>query len=104
MALAPKKSVAIQARHRPSPDIALSSGRSGAGITASSAGQVPPAVVPVPSAGQTVARAEGTPSEVAEQLVTEAIPLPTSKRIELPLTLVVPTAVGVTPPIKAPPT
>ena len=95
LALAPKKSVAIQARRGPSPDVAPVSGESGAGVVASSTGQASPAVVPVPSVGQVVGKAEGVPSEVDEQPAMEAIPLPTSERAELPAALVVSTTVGV---------
>ena len=102
MALAPKKSVAIQVTRRPSPDVALALGRSGAGVTASSAGQAPPVVVFVPSTRQIATRAEGMPSEVTEQTATKAIPLPTSERMELPLALMASTAVGVMLPIEAP--
>ena len=61
-------------------------------------------VVPMPSVGQTVAGAKGTPSEVTEQMAMEAIPLPTLERTELPLALVALTAVGVMPLVKVPPT
>ena len=104
IALAPKKTIALQARRGSPPDVAPISGKSGAGVTASSAGLVPPTVVPVPSVGQTVIGAEGTPSEVTEKPTTEVIPLPTSERTEPPLTLVGPTTVGVTSPVEAPPT
>jgi len=36
------------------------------------------------------------PSEVAEESVMEAVPLPTMGRSELPTTLVAPTSAGVT--------
>ena len=61
-------------------------------------------VVLVPSVGQTIIGAEGTPSEVTEQSATEVIPLSTSEQTELPLALMAPTIVGVTPPVEAPPT
>lgn len=61
-------------------------------------------MAPVPSVGQVSTEDEGVPSEITEQPTTEAILLPTSKRMELPLTLVAPTAVGVTPSVEAPPT
>ena len=104
MALAPKKSVALQVRQRPSADVAPISGGSGSGATASPAGEVPLAVAPVPSVGQASVGAEGAPSEVVEQPVIEAIPLLMSERMELPLTLVAPTVVGATPPVEALPT
>ena len=91
LALAPKKSVALQARQ-------------GLSATAPSAGQAPPVVVPVPSAGQADAGAEGAPSEVAEQPTSEAILLPMSEQAELPHALMTPSVVGVAPPVEAPPT
>ena len=90
LAVAPKKSVAIQARRGPSPDVVPISGRSGADVAASSVGQAPP----VPSAGQADAGAKGAPSEVAEQTVAEVIPLPMSELTELPLAFVAPSVVG----------
>ena len=51
MVLAPKKSVALQAERVSSPDVASVLGRSGADVAASSAGQAPPAVVPMPLVG-----------------------------------------------------
>ena len=75
MAPATKKSVAIQARRRPSPDVALISGGSGAGVIASSASQAPPMVVPMPSVEQADVGAQGAPSEVVEQPVMATIPL-----------------------------
>ena len=56
-------------------------------------------VAPMPLVGQVSTEAEGVPSEITEQPTTEAILLPTSKRMELPLTLVAPTAAGTTPPV-----
>ena len=97
MAVAPKNSIAIQARWGPLPDVAPISSRSGADVVASSAGQATPMVAPVPSVGQADAGAEGAPSEVAEQPATKVIPLPTSERMELPLALVVPSVVGMAP-------
>ena len=79
LALAPKKSVALQAMRGLSPDVAPVLGESGAGIIASSADQAPPAAVLVPSAGQAVDEA------------TDAISLSTSERAELSATLVVST-------------
>ena len=102
LALAPKKSITIQARRGPSPNVAPVSCRSGADVAASSAGQAPPAVAPVPSAGQADVGAEGAPSGVTEQMAAEVIPLPTSKRTELPLALVAPSMVGATPQVEAP--
>ena len=51
LALAPKKSVALQARRGPSPDVAPISDKRGAGVTALLADQAPPIVVPMPSVG-----------------------------------------------------
>ena len=102
MALAPKKRVALQAERVSSPDVALTLGRSGADVVASSAGQAPPVVVPVPSAGQAGARAEEAPSGVAEQTATEVIPPPTSQWMEPPRALVMPSVVGAAPQAEAP--
>ena len=55
----------------------------------------------MPSAGQTITGAEGTPSEVTEQPTMEAIPL---SILELLLALMAPTAVGVTLLVETPPT
>jgi len=107
LALAPKKSVALQARRRPSPDVALVLSGSGAKVTTSLAGEALLMVAPVPSVEQAGARAKGTPLEVTEQTMMEAIPLPTLEwmgQMELPLTLVAPAAVGVMPLVEAPPT
>ena len=54
--------------------------------------------------GQANAGAERAPLVVAEQPVAEVILLPMSERAELPLVLVAPTAVGVTPLVEVPPT
>ena len=102
MALAPKKSVALQAGRAPSPDVAPVSGRSGADVATSSAGQAPPAVAPVPFVGQAGTRAEEAPSGVAEQTTAEVTLLPTLERTEPPLALVVPFVVGAGPQAKAP--
>ena len=83
LALAPKKSVALQARRWLSPDVAPILGESGAGVTALLAGLVPPTVVPMPLVSQVVGKAEGAPSKVAAQPAMEVIPLPTSERAEL---------------------
>ena len=80
MAVAPKKSVAIQARRGPSPNVAPVLGRSGADVAASSASQAPPAVAPMPSEDQADAGAKGAPVEFTEQPAMKAIPLPTSKQ------------------------
>ena len=101
LVLAPKKSVALQAGHAPSPNVAPVSGRSGADVAASLVGQVPPAVAPMPSAGQADARAEEAPSGVIEQTAMEVILPPTLERTELSLTLVVPFVVGAAPQAEA---
>ena len=82
MALAPKKSVTIQAGRRLLPGVAPILRESGAGVTASSAGQAPPVVVPVPSSGHADAGAEGAPSKVSEQSAMEVILLPTLGQTE----------------------
>ena len=102
MALAPEKSVALQAGGTPSPDVAPISGRSGADVVASSAGLALPAVAPMPSAGQIDAGADGAPLGVAEQTTVEVTPPPTSERTELSPALVAPSVVGAAPQVKAP--
>ena len=67
LALAPKKSVALQARQQPLAGAVPVSGESGASATASSAGQALPMVAPVPSAGRADATAQGASSEVVVQ-------------------------------------
>jgi len=67
LALAPKKSVALQARQQPLAGAVPVSGESGASATASSAGQALPTVAPVPSAGRADAAAQGASSEVVVQ-------------------------------------
>ena len=101
MALAPKKSVALQARRASSLDIAPVSGKSGANVAASLAGQASPAVAPVPLAGQADTEADGAPSGVTEQTAAEVISTPMSERTELPLTLVAPSVVGMAPQAEA---
>ncbi|XP_066347672.1 uncharacterized protein [Miscanthus floridulus] len=95
LTLAPKKSVALQARRQPSAGVAPVSGGSGDSVTVSPVGQALPTVVPVPSAGRADAGAQGTPSGVAEQ---PAIPLPTTRRTGLP------TVAGATQLVGTPPT
>ena len=99
MALAPKKSIALQTRRQPSAGVSPISGRSSISMTAS-----PPTEAPVPLAGQVDTRAQGMPLEVVEQSVTVVIPLSTAGRTELPTVLVAPTVVGATPPVEAPTT
>ena len=94
LALAPNKSVALQAGWAPSPDVAPVLGRSRAIVVASLAGQAPPVVAPVPSASQADVRAEEASSRVTEHMAVEVIPPPTSERTEPPLALVAPSVVG----------
>ena len=67
LALAPKKSVALQARQQPLAGAVPVLGESGASATASSAGQALPTVAPVPSEGRADAAAQGASSEVVVQ-------------------------------------
>jgi len=78
LALVPKKSVALQARRQPSPNVALILGGSRAEVTASLVGEAPLMVAPMPSVGQAGTKPEGTPLEVVEVLAMEVIPLPTT--------------------------
>ena len=94
MALAPKKSIALQAGRQPSVGVAPVSSGSGVSVTTSPTGQVSPMVMPVPSAGQAGVGAQGTPSKVAEQPTMVATPLPTTGQMGLPTTLVAPTMEG----------
>ena len=63
--LAPKKTIALQARRPPPPVIALILGESRVGVIASSTGLAPPVVVPMPSVGQAIGEAKEAPTEVA---------------------------------------
>ena len=103
IAQVPKKTVALQARRGPPPDVALILGESGVGITASLAGLAPPAVVPMSSMGQAIGEAEEAPSEVTAQPVMEVMPLPTSGRAELSAAPVASTMVGAALPDEVPP-
>ena len=80
------------------------SGGSGTSVTASLAGQAPPMVAPVPSAGRANMGVQGAPSEVMEQPVTTAIPLPIVGQMGLSSALMAPTVVGTTQPVVNPPT
>ncbi|XP_066354909.1 uncharacterized protein [Miscanthus floridulus] len=102
LALAPKKSDALQAIRVPSPNVAPILGRSGTDVAASSAGQVPPVVAPTPLVGQAGTGAEEAPSGVAEQTTAEVTPPPMLERTRLPPTLVAPSMVGAVPQVKAP--
>lgn len=104
MALAPKKSVALQVRRQPSADVAPVLGGSGTCATASLAGEALLKVVSTPLVGQGGTGAKGTPSEVTEQPTTKVSLLSMMGWMELPIALVVPTVVGVTPPVEVPPT
>ena len=102
LALAPKKSIALQAARAPLPNVAPILGRSRADVTALSTGQAPPMVASMSSVGQADAGAEEASSGVTEHMATEVIPPPTLERTELPLTLVAPSVVGAVPQAEAP--
>ena len=91
LALAPKKSVALQARRQLSADVAPILGGSGASVTVLLTGQVSPMVAPVPSMGRANVGVQGLPLVVAKRPVIAAIPLPTVGWTGLPTTLVAPT-------------
>ena len=76
LALASKKSIALQLRRQPSSGVAPISGGSGASVTVSSASEALPTVAPMTLAGWADA-AQGAPLEVVEQLVIAEILLPT---------------------------
>ena len=61
IALAPKKTLALQARRGPLPDVAPVLGERGARVIASSADLSLPMVVPVPSVGQAIGEATEAP-------------------------------------------
>ena len=96
IALAAKKTIALQARRGPPPDVAPILGESGASVIASLTSLAPPTVVLVPSVGQAVGKAEAAPSEVAAQPVMEVMPLPMSGRAELSSAPIVLTMAGAT--------
>ena len=100
--LVPKKSVALQAGWAPSPDVAPILGRSGADVAASSTGQAPPAVAPVPSARQAGTGAKEASSKVAKHVAAEVILPPSSEQTEPSLALVAPSTMGAAPQAKAP--
>ena len=102
LALAPKKSVALQAGWVLSPDVALVSDRSGADVVALSDGQASPTVAPMLLVGQEDAGVGGVPLGVIKQTATNVILPPTSERMELPPTLVVTSVVGTAPQAEAP--
>ena len=99
LALAPKKSIALQSRWHPSAGVAPVSGKSGTSVTALLAGQTLPMVAPVPLAGRAAVGVQGAPSEVAEQPVTAAIPLSVARRTGLTIVLMAPTMVGMAQPV-----
>ena len=82
IALAPKKTLALQVRRGPPFDVAPVLGESEAGATASLVGLAPPVMVTAPSVGQAINAAEGLPSEVAAQPVMEVIPPSASEQVE----------------------
>ena len=96
IALAPKKTIALQARWGPPQDVTPTLSKSRAGVIASLAILVLPVVVLVPSAGQAIGKAKEVPSEVAAQPVTKVMPPPTSGRAELSVAPVASTMVGTT--------
>ena len=102
LALAPKKSVALQAERVSSPDVAPILGRNGTDVAALSAGLVPPVVAPAPLAGQAGAGVEEAPSGVSEQMTVEVTPPPTLERTELLPMLVAPSMGGVALQVEAP--
>ena len=104
LVLAPKKSVALQARWEPSAGAAPILGGSDVSVTTPLARQVLPTVAPVPSAGWANVGGQGAPSEVTEQSAMVATPLPMTGRTELPTVLMVPTTVGAMQPVMTPPT
>ena len=95
LALAPKKSVALQARRQLLASAMPILGGSGTSATASSAGQTLPVVMPVPSVGWVDAEAQRAPSGVAEQPTMVAILLLTTRQMGLPTALMAPTVAGV---------
>ena len=66
LALALKKSIALQLGRWPSAGVTPILDQSGASVTVSPTGQASPMVVPVPSVGWVDAGIQGPPSEVAE--------------------------------------
>ena len=96
LALAPKKSVALQLRRQSSVGAVPILGRSSASVTTSLVSQALPIMAPVPSVGRVDAGAQGAPSEVVEQPVMAAIPLSMMGWMGLPTALVAPTMVGTT--------
>ena len=102
MALAPKKSVALQLRRQSLAGVAPVSGGSDTTVTVSLAGWTLPTMAPVPSAGRADAGAQRVPSEVVEQPVMVVILLPMMGWTELPITLVALTMAGATKPVVTP--
>ena len=102
LALAPKKSIALQAGGTSSLDVFPISSRSRTNVVALLAGQVPPMVAPTPSAGQAGTEAEEAPWGVTEQTIAEVALPPTLERTELPPALVAPPMVGAAPQVEAP--
>ena len=74
-------------------------GGNDANVTAPSARQALPTVLPMPSVGWVDMVAQGVPLEVVEQLAMAVILLPSTGQTGLPAMLVVPTTVGMTQPV-----
>ena len=100
LALAPKKSIALQSRRQLTVGVMPILGGSGASVTVSPASQALPMVAPMPLAGWADVGIQGAPLEVAEQPVMAAIPLPMVGQMGLPTALVAPTAGGAAQPVE----
>ena len=76
LAMAPKKSIAVQLGWQPSTSVVPILDESGANVTTSPAGKAPPTVVPMPLAGRVDVGFQGAPSEVMEHPKMATILLP----------------------------
>ena len=94
LALALKKSIALQSRRQPSAGVAPVLGGSSASVTASPDGQTLPMVAPMPLVGRADVGVQGAPLKVVEQPVTAVILLPMAEQTGLSTVLVAPTVVG----------
>ena len=103
LALAPKKSIALQSRWQSSAGVASILGGSGASVTTSLASQALPTVAPLLSVGWADVGIQGAPSEVTKQPVMATILLPTARRTGLPTTVVALTVAGAMQPVVTPP-